>query len=126
MTDPDPAHRLHVPLDPGDPWPQRTPQDTMAIDRTLPDHTRPDPHPPPRGCPAGPPSFLAEGSFWWDGSQIYGSDRDWQHVLRSHVDGKLRLTSDNRLFDLACAPDPRLARLAGLDLTGFPAAGGPG
>ena len=124
-----PQNRIQIPLDPSDNWPkpQRV-NNAMEIDRTLPDHTRPP------GCPAATPTFLADGTFWWDGSQIYGTDLGWQHILRSHTQGKLRLTQNstnsnlnNRLLDLPAAepelkeklPDINLATYAGIDLTGF-------
>ncbi len=99
-------HRLQIPLSAGDTWPQRTPANTMEVDRTLPDETRPE------GCTAGPPTFLADGTMWWDGSQIYGGDQARQQELRSLSGGHLTLTPKNRLPD---TPDP----MSGIDLTGF-------
>jgi hypothetical protein len=118
ITDTCPTHARHrVPLDASDDWPQRV-NDAMEIDQTLPDHTR------PRGCPAGPPTFLSDGTFWWDGSQIYGTDPRWQHILRSHSQGKLELTENNRLLNLpdvqAELPTIDLRPYSGIDLTGFP------
>jgi len=124
-----PGDRIKVPLKTPkeDNWPQRV-NDAMEIDRTLPDHTRPP------GCPAGPPTFLADGTFWWDGSQIYGTDLKWQRLLRSNTDGKLKLTQNstdprlhNRLPDLPTAetelkkelPNIKLTAYSGIDLTGF-------
>jgi hypothetical protein len=110
-----PHNRIRVPLDAPekDNWPQRV-SDAMEIDRTLPDDTR------PQGCPAGPPTFLADGTFWWDGSQLYGSELAWQQILRSSVNGKLRLTTNNRLLDLPASGLTNLAPFSGIDLTGFP------
>lgn len=91
-------HRIKVPLKPGDTWPQPVdgPNGTkyLEIDRTLPDPTRPE------GCPVKPPTFLVDGTFWWDASQVYGNDQFWQHLLRSHKEGKLRLTEDDRLPEI--------------------------
>src|SRR5665213_3151122 len=44
-----------------------------------------------------PVTFINEVSQWWDGNQIYGSNQETQDRVRSHVDGKLRLTDDRRL-----------------------------
>jgi hypothetical protein len=104
-----PKNRLRIPLGDYDDWPsrQRGPTGTMDIERTLPDHTR------PVECQAGPPTFLADGTFWWDGSQIYGSDQPRQDELRSYVEGKLALTdNDTRLPD-------SLPPMQGVDKTGF-------
>ena len=105
--------RLRINLGENDTWPKgergpsgpNHPHGTMEIERTLPDHTRPP------GCPAGPPTFLADGTFWWDGSQIYGGDAQRHAQLRSGTEGKLRLTDEYRLPD-----DPALS---GVDVTGF-------
>lgn len=37
------------------------------------------------------PTFINENTAWWDGSQIYGSDMETNHRLRTMVDGKMRL-----------------------------------
>jgi len=107
VADPCAKNRLKIPLSASDNWPRedRGPGDTMEIERTNPDETRPP------GCLAGPPTFLSDGTFWWDGSQIYGGDADRQAVLRSGVEGKLCLTSNTRL--------PEDPELPGVDLTGF-------
>lgn len=49
------------------------------------------------GAEPVPVTFVNEVSQWWDGNQIYGSDQTTQDRVRSHVDGKLRLTDDQRL-----------------------------
>src|SRR5205823_13719111 len=50
-------------------------------------------------------------TFWWEGSQIYGSDDARQTLLRSGVEGKLKLDASGRLPD-----EPGLP---GVDVTGF-------
>ena len=105
IADPDPLNRLKIPLDPNDHWPQTFPPGHMEIERTHPDETRPP------NCTAGPPTFLSVGTFWWEGSQIYGSDQGRQNLLRSHVNGKLQFDPTGRLPD-----DPGLP---GVDVTGF-------
>ncbi len=44
-----------------------------------------------------PSTFLNEVTHWWDGSQIYGSDWDTQHSLRSHEGGRMLLTDEGLL-----------------------------
>ena len=83
-----------VPLDDGDPWPERP----MRIRRT-----------PRIDAPAGsglPPTFANVETHWWDASQLYGSDAKFQHMLRSGTDGKLQLTAEGMLpFDPTQFPD---------------------
>lgn len=105
-----PEHRRRIALKPDDHWVKQGWTDTMEIEPTLPDQTR------PVGCPAGPPTFLNEGTFWWDASQIYGSDAAAQRQLRAGVDGKLTVIN-GRL--------PDHPQLPGIDLTGSCSAGGP-
>ncbi|MGH2613928.1 MAG: peroxidase family protein [Thermomicrobiales bacterium] len=76
-------NRWQVPLDADDPWPG--PERTMGIARTRADPTRPADH-------AGTPlTFTNTETHWWDASQIYGSSEDYQRLVRSGVDGKLRV-----------------------------------
>ena len=77
---------FEVPLQPGDPWPNKT----MRILRTRRDPTRPE-------GDAGPPSFINVASEWWDASQLYGSDQQTQSTVRSGVDGKLTVGKDGLL-----------------------------
>jgi len=44
-----------------------------------------------------PPTFINEVTHWWDGSQLYGSDRRTQAKVRSGVDGKLTVTGEGLL-----------------------------
>jgi hypothetical protein len=61
-----------------DPWWERP----MHIPRT-----RRDPTHTGNGSP---PTFVTADSHWWDGSQIYGSRREFTDKLRAHEEGKLR------------------------------------
>ncbi|WP_017327320.1 peroxidase family protein [Synechococcus sp. PCC 7336] len=97
-----PNNKVEIPLEEDDPWPQE--HRPLAIKKTLEDESR-DPN-----DTSNPPSFINEVTHWWDGSQIYGSDRETVEKLRSHVDGKLTI-EDNGLLPL----DPEL----GIDSTGF-------
>ena len=66
-------------LEEDDPWTQERP---MQVLRTRIDTTQsPD--------DTSPPTHINTQSHWWDGSQIYGSDKDTQEKVRSGEDGKL-------------------------------------
>ena len=75
-----------VPLADGDRWPDHP----MHIQRTRRDPTRPE-------DAEGPPSFANTVTHWWDGSQIYGSDRAAQQKVRSGQEGKLAIGRDGLL-----------------------------
>ena len=68
-----------------DRWPEGEAQTTesMEIPRTLEDPTR-SPEDP------SPPTYLNTQTHWWDGSQIYGSDKTTQDSLRLGSEGKLK------------------------------------
>ena len=68
-----------VPLTEDDPWPDRP----MRILRTRPDPTRTadEAH--------LPPTYINTETPWWDGSQIYGSNRETQMKVRSGHGGTL-------------------------------------
>jgi len=99
----DPRTHFKIQLTPDDPWVRNGFGNPMEIERTFPDPTR------PQGCPAGPPTFLCDGTFWWDASEIYGSDLQTQRDLRG-TDGKLKM-DDGRL--------PNHPQFPGIDRTGF-------
>lgn len=77
----DPDHFFDVPLAAEDPWPVRP----MRISKTQPDLTRVP------NAKDGPPTFNNQTTHWWDGSQIYGADRESELRLRSERDGKLKI-----------------------------------
>jgi hypothetical protein len=62
-----------------DPWWQRP----MRIPRTRRDPSDTD--------TTTPPTYVTADSHWWDGSQIYGSERGFADAIRAREDGKLRL-----------------------------------
>ena len=55
----------------------------MHVLRSRPDSCRKD--------PTQPPSHQNYVTHWWDGSQIYGSDKETQMRVRSYSDGKLKV-----------------------------------
>jgi hypothetical protein len=65
--------------------------DHLAIRASLPDPTRQ----PEDGDL--PPTYVNEVTHWWDGSQIYGSDWQTQHSLRSHEGGRMLVTDEGLL-----------------------------
>ena len=90
LAEDDPARRLH--------W-----QTRMFVGKTQADPTW------MAGKEETPLTFINEVTHWWDGSQIYGSDKVTQDRLRCGVDGKLRLNTDGTL-----PLDPK-----GIEETGF-------
>lgn len=86
----DPARTWTIELEEGDPFPERP----LEILRTLADPTRPP------GSADHPPTYLNSETHWWDGSSIYGKTLEEQGIVRSGVDGKLKVGIDGRLpFD---------------------------
>src|SRR5919112_5455939 len=71
-------------LDEDDPWTQERP---MQVLRTPADKTHSPDDP-------SAPTHLNTNSHWWDGSQIYGSDRVTQQQVRTGEDGKLVVGPD--------------------------------
>lgn len=80
-----------IPLAADDPARERFRQSNIFVGKTQPDPTR-----RASGEPT-PITFINEVTHWWDGSQIYGSDQATVDRLRSHFDGKLRLSADGTL-----------------------------
>ncbi|HLY81803.1 MAG TPA: peroxidase family protein [Acidimicrobiales bacterium] len=64
-----------------DPWPEHP----MRIPRTTRDTSTLD---------GGPPTYRNTETHWWDASQLYGSNIDLQHLIRTHVGGKLVLSPE--------------------------------
>ena len=80
-----------IPLAEDDPARKKHWQTKMFIGKTQADPTR---------MPEGettPITFINEVTHWWDGSQIYGSDRETLDKLRTWSDGKLRLDDAGNL-----------------------------
>ena len=78
---------IEVPLPAGDPLGSGS----LQVKRTLDDPTRTD-------AEAGlPETYVNKNTHWWDGSQIYGSDKDTNDEIRSFVGGKLKINSDGTL-----------------------------
>jgi len=44
-----------------------------------------------------PPTYRNENTHWWDGSQLYGSNKATNDSIRSFADGKLAVESDGTL-----------------------------
>ena len=87
----DPDRSDALPLADDDPLRTRYGLDKLELRRTREDPTR---QPADR---SRPDTFINEVTHWWDGSQLYGSDRHTQAKLRSGVDGKLTVTDDGLL-----------------------------
>ncbi len=90
---------IEVPLEPGDPWPERP----MRVPGTEADPTR-------SAGSGNPPAFLNQVTHWWDASQIYGIDLRTAAGIRTGTGGKIKVGADGKL-----PLDPAL----GVDLTGF-------
>lgn len=99
--EPRPGREFRVPADPSGAWHENP----MRIRRTPPDPTW-------SSAEGVPQTFRNAGSHWWDGSQIYGSDRETFARLRLGRDGKLRVDEGGLL-----PVDPE----TGAELTGLTA-----
>ncbi|MDP2228475.1 MAG: peroxidase family protein, partial [Moraxellaceae bacterium] len=63
----------------------------MDVQRTQPDPSR-------TAADAGKPAtYRNHNTHWWDGSQLYGSDKATNDKVRSFVDGKLKINADGTL-----------------------------
>ena len=62
----------------------------MKVSRTKPDtcRTKDD---------ALPPAYQNDVTHWWDGSQLYGSDNETHTLVRSFVQGKLKVDDEGFL-----------------------------
>jgi hypothetical protein len=114
--EPDADHQYDIPLPAGDPWPSEHGGCPMRIRYTRADPTRD--YDRERRDNGGrlkyPPSYVNAETHWWDASQIYGSNAQTTHKLRSDYqsvngrleptgelvpDGKLYLDHDNLRLD---------------------------
>jgi hypothetical protein len=93
--------KFELPLAEDDDWPED--HRPLEVGRTAVDDTRAG------DTRSGPPTFINHVTHWWDGSQIYGSDRETVDKLRTHTNGKL-IMGDDGLLPLD---------ESGVDATGF-------
>ncbi|MGN6161314.1 MAG: peroxidase family protein [Marmoricola sp.] len=96
----DPTRFISIPLQEGDDFPENP----MVIRDTLPMHGGEIED----GKPA--PTFANAETHWWDGSQIYGSGPEKQAIMRTGVDGKIKVDDGGRLLR---------SEIEGVDLTGM-------
>jgi hypothetical protein len=89
---------IDVPIRDDDPWADK-PMKIAA--------TEVDPAPPGS---TRPPAYANENTHWWDASQLYGCDDATCSNIRTHEDGKLRVTPEGRI-----PVNPQ----TGLEITGF-------
>ena len=89
----------------GDPWPGEGPITVLKS-------TRDPTYHPDSGLP---PTFRNHVTHWWDGSQIYGSNRAEVDKGRSGVDGKLSMVDEDGQTMLPIDPDVAF----NIDLTGI-------
>ena len=97
----DEAKPLTLELDDDDNWPERT----MEIPTSVPEPPGPDDD-------GMPPVYSTRDTHWWDGSQIYGNDENFQKKVRTGVDGKLKVDAKTKLHledldELVDEPGPR-------------------
>lgn len=76
----DPERMLEIPRPPEDEWPE----DTIKVPATTADPT----------AVSGGSTFLNTETHWWDASQIYGSNQQFQDTIRTHHEGKVRIDAD--------------------------------
>ncbi len=88
-----------IPLPAGDTFPQNP----MLIPKTIADPTRPP------GDVSGPPTHVNVETAWWDASQIYPTNQQFESSLRTGSGGKLRMVPQGG-SDLL--PPPLLDQLA--------------
>lgn len=88
-----------IDLPDNDPWPHHP----MRVRRS---------HAPDSTITSGPPAYPNRQTHWWDASQLYGSDSEMQHRLRSHTGGRLLLGPD-RLVPIDEATGRDLAGVTG-------------
>jgi hypothetical protein len=78
---------IEVPLPAGDPLGSGS----LQVRRTLDDPTRTDAE------VSLPETYVNKNTHWWDGSQIYGSDKATNDEIRAFVGGRLKINSDGTL-----------------------------
>ncbi|OBA92850.1 peroxidase family protein [Mycolicibacterium fortuitum] len=76
----DPERMLEIPRPPEDEWPE----DTIKVPATTADPT----------AASGGSTFLNTETHWWDASQIYGSNQQFQDTIRTHHEGKVCIDAD--------------------------------
>ena len=80
----DPDDPWLVSLDDGDAWPERP----MQIKRTPRDRS---------ADPDGAQTWVTRDTHWWDGSQIYGRDKEFTDRARTREGGRLRVEPEGLL-----------------------------
>jgi hypothetical protein len=93
-----PTREVQVPVRETDPWPEKPMRfPASELDAATPGSTH-------------PPAFANENTHWWDASQLYGCDDATCSNIRTHSDGKLRVSPEGRI-----PVNPQ----TGLEITGF-------
>lgn len=95
-------NRIKLPLQKDDPLRKKM-GGYMKVDRTKPDtcRTKDD---------SLPPAYQNDVTHWWDGSQLYGSDKETHARVRSFAHGKLKVGDDGLL---------PVDSKSNIDITGF-------
>jgi hypothetical protein len=94
----DAKKQVEIPIPDGDSWPEKPMRFPVSeVDAAQPASTH-------------PPGFVNENTHWWDASQLYGCDDLTCSNIRTHLDGKLRVSPEGRI-----PVNPQ----TGLEITGF-------